>query len=90
MESMRNSYLTQDINCQHSQENRIINIEMIPKIDSILICLNLLNEFKNELVLYSQEVNNKIVKIVKLFTVFFNISLKNVIIIPCQHIQPLI
>ena len=46
------------------------NNEIISKIHSILACLSLFNEFKNEFIVYSQEINNKMAK---LFVNFFKI-----------------
>ena len=46
------------------------NNEIISKIHSILACLSLFFEFKNEFIVYSQEINNKMAK---LFVNFFKI-----------------
>ena len=70
LEGMKNSYINNNCQFQQIREQKLINIEMIPKIDSILVCLNFFNEFKNELILYSQNINNKKAK---LFVDFFKI-----------------
>ena len=44
------------------QEKNMVNIELIPKVNSILICLNLFNELVNEIYNYSQKNNFKITK----------------------------
>jgi hypothetical protein len=52
LEGMKNSYINNNCQFQQIREQKLINIEMIPKIDSIF-------EFKKELILYSQDIKNK-------------------------------
>ena len=71
----KNKYINQ--NYQEYQKfklksNNKINIEKIPKLLSILACLSLINEFKNNLIIYSQHNQN-----VKLLYDFFAIFWKN-------------
>ena len=70
LESMKIKNIINDSNYQQSKDKKLINIEKIPKINSILVCLYLFNEFKNELFVYSQDINNKNAK---LFADFFKI-----------------
>ena len=68
LDLMTNKNLINNNQYQQSKDTKIINIELIPKIISVLACLSVFKEFKDELLFYSK--NNKY-NTVKLFVDFY-------------------
>jgi hypothetical protein len=69
LDKMKKYNLNKDRLYHQIKKKTIVNIELIPKVNSILACLSSFEELKNELIKYSQD---KKFQTIKLFVNFFD------------------